>query len=80
MNLKGGATGALAILCVGANSDDIEIACGTTILGMTKRVIESKLDQVVAFSGLEEFIDRPVKRKSSGLNATLGFRWPYMSI
>ena len=44
-----------------------------TILGMTKREIQSKLDQIIAFSGLEEFISTPVKRYSSGMYARLGF-------
>ena len=44
-----------------------------TILGMSKREIQSKLDQIVAFSGIEEFIDTPVKRYSSGMFARLGF-------
>ncbi len=43
------------------------------ILGMKKEDIRKKFDEIVAFSGLEEFIDMPVKRYSSGMYARLGF-------
>ena len=43
------------------------------ILGMSKREIQSKLDQIISFSGIEEFINTPVKRYSSGMYARLGF-------
>lgn len=44
-----------------------------TIMGMTKREISSKLDEIVAFSGCERYIDTPVKRYSSGMMVRLGF-------
>lgn len=44
-----------------------------SILGMTRREIDSKLDEMVAFAELEKFIDTPVKRYSSGMYARLGF-------
>ena len=37
------------------------------ILGMTKREIRSKFDEIVHFSGVERYIDTPVKRYSSGM-------------
>jgi ABC-type polysaccharide/polyol phosphate transport system ATPase subunit len=43
------------------------------ILGMTRDEIRRRFDAIVAFSGLEEFIDTPVKRYSSGMYARLGF-------
>lgn len=43
------------------------------ILGMTKVELRRKFDEIVDFSGLEEFIDTPVKRYSSGMYARLGF-------
>lgn len=43
------------------------------IIGMTNLEISSKFDQIVEFSGVEKFIDTPVKRYSSGMNARLGF-------
>jgi lipopolysaccharide transport system ATP-binding protein len=43
------------------------------IVGMKRAEINSKFDQIVDFSGISEFIDTPVKRFSSGMNARLGF-------
>ncbi len=43
------------------------------ILGMTKAEIRRKLDEIIDFSGVEEFIDTPVKRYSSGMNVRLAF-------
>jgi lipopolysaccharide transport system ATP-binding protein len=43
------------------------------ILGMTKREIYSKLDEIIDFSGCERYIDTPVKRYSSGMTVRLGF-------
>jgi lipopolysaccharide transport system ATP-binding protein len=43
------------------------------IMGMSRQEIARKLDAIVAFSGIAEFIDTPVKRYSSGMNARLGF-------
>jgi lipopolysaccharide transport system ATP-binding protein len=44
-----------------------------TILGMKKREVDAKFDEIVAFSGVEKFIDTPVKRYSSGMRVRLGF-------
>jgi lipopolysaccharide transport system ATP-binding protein len=44
-----------------------------TILGMTKAEVDRKFDEIVAFSGVEKFIDTPVKRYSSGMKVRLAF-------
>jgi lipopolysaccharide transport system ATP-binding protein len=43
------------------------------ILGMTKREISKKFDEIVDFSGINKFIDTPVKRYSSGMYVRLAF-------
>jgi lipopolysaccharide transport system ATP-binding protein len=43
------------------------------ILGMTRAEIKRKFDEIVAFSGVEKFIDTPVKRYSSGMYVRLAF-------
>lgn len=43
------------------------------ILGMRRAEIASKFDEIVAFSGVEKFIDTPVKRYSSGMYVRLAF-------
>lgn len=43
------------------------------ILGMTKAEIRTKFDEIVAFSGVERYIDTPVKRYSSGMYVRLAF-------
>lgn len=44
-----------------------------TILGMTKKEVDRKFDEIVDFSGVEKFIDTPVKRYSSGMKLRLAF-------
>ena len=44
-----------------------------TILGMRKKEIDRKFDEIVDFSGVEQFIDTPVKRYSSGMRVRLAF-------
>ena len=44
-----------------------------SILGLSKKNIEAKFDEIVDFAGLERFIDTPVKNYSSGMYVRLGF-------
>jgi len=47
------------------------------ILGMTTAEIDAKMDKIIAFAGLEQFIDTPIKRYSSGMYVKLGFSVAY---
>ncbi len=44
-----------------------------TILGMTKADIDRRFDEIVAFAGVEKFVETPVKRYSSGMYVRLAF-------
>lgn len=43
------------------------------VLGMSKAEIDRKFDEIVAFSGVEKFLDTPIKRYSSGMKVRLAF-------
>jgi lipopolysaccharide transport system ATP-binding protein len=49
------------------------IILNAILLGMTKKEIMSKLDQIIEFSELSEYIDQPIRMYSSGMMARLGF-------
>jgi len=44
-----------------------------TIMGMRKKEIQSKLDEIVDFAGVAKYLDTPTKRYSSGMTVRLGF-------
>ena len=44
-----------------------------SILGLTKKEIDAQSEAIVAFAGVEKFIDTPIKRYSSGMRLRLGF-------
>ena len=44
-----------------------------SLMGMGRREITSKLDEIVDFAGIEKYIDTPIKRFSSGMQVRLGF-------
>lgn len=71
-----GRTAALLELGAGFHPDlsgRENISLNGAILGMTRREIENKFDNIVQFAGLEQFIDTPVKNYSSGMVVRLGF-------
>ena len=58
---------------VGELSGRQNIHVNAAILGLSQSEIRRKLDDIVAFAELEEFIDTPLKRYSSGMAVRLGF-------
>ncbi|OBX23240.1 MULTISPECIES: ABC transporter ATP-binding protein [Bizionia] len=71
-----GRVGALIELGAGFNpilSGRENIYNNGAILGFSRKEIDSKLDEIIAFAELEEFIDMPVQHYSSGMKVRLGF-------
>jgi len=71
-----GRVGALIELAAGFHPDLTgreNIFLQGAIMGMKRDAIRRRFDEIVAFSGIPDFIDTPVKRYSSGMNARLGF-------
>jgi ABC-type polysaccharide/polyol phosphate transport system ATPase subunit len=67
-----------ALIALGAGFNPIltgreNIYVNAAVLGLTRREIDRKLDEIIAFSELEEFIDSPVQSYSSGMQIRLGF-------
>jgi lipopolysaccharide transport system ATP-binding protein len=71
-----GRTGALIEVAAGFHPDLTgreNVYLQGAIMGMRRAEITAHFDEIVSFAGLERFIDTPVKRYSSGMNARLGF-------
>lgn len=67
-----------ALIALGAGFNPIltgreNIFVNATILGLTSREVESKLDDIIDFAEIREFIDAPVQTYSSGMTVRLGF-------
>jgi len=71
-----GRVGALVELAAGFHPDlsgRENVFLQGAILGMSRRDIAQRFDEIVAFAEVEAFLDTPVKRYSSGMHARLGF-------
>ena len=67
-----------ALIALGAGFNQIltgreNIYVNGSILGLKKREIDAKIDEIIEFSGIGEFIDSPVQSYSSGMQVRLGF-------
>lgn len=71
-----GRVGALIEIAAGFHPDLTgreNILLQGAIMGMKRGEIEGRLEEIIDFAGVGEFVDTPVKRYSSGMNARLGF-------
>lgn len=71
-----GRSGALIEIAAGFHADLTgreNVYLQGAIMGMRRHEISARFDAIVDFAGVERFIDTPVKRYSSGMNARLGF-------
>jgi len=71
-----GRVGALIEIAAGFHQDltgKENVFLQGAIMGMPRSLIRQRFDDIVEFSGVGPFIDTPVKRYSSGMNARLGF-------
>lgn len=71
-----GRTGALIALGAGFNpilTGRENVYVNASILGLTKREIDEKIDEIIDFAEIDEFIDVPVQSYSSGMQVRLGF-------
>lgn len=67
-----------ALIALGAGFNPIltgreNIYVNASVLGMNKKHVDQKMDEIIEFSEIREFIDSPVQTYSSGMNVRLGF-------
>lgn len=67
-----------ALIALGAGFNPIltgreNIYINASVLGLSKRHVDAKLDEIIEFSEIGDFIDTPVQNYSSGMNVRLGF-------
>lgn len=67
-----------ALIALGAGFNPIltgreNIYVNAAVLGLSKSYVDRKMEEIIEFSGISEFIDMPVQSYSSGMNVRLGF-------
>ncbi len=67
-----------ALIALGAGFNPIltareNIYINASVLGLSKKLVDERIDEIIAFAEIEEFIDMPVQHFSSGMSVRLGF-------